>query len=265
MTLRWSSSFISLTASTIVLAVLVLTVPAQAITYGTIDTQHTNVGSILADFPGFGWIQWCSGTLVSQRVFLTAGHCTDGLRAFNIPADKLRVSFSLNIFEKNAKWLEVASYMNHPNYNWGPTSDPNDLGIVVLRKPVRNLAPATLPPSGYLDSLEDAGLLAGVKFAVVGYGSDQNGETDGFRKIAFSEFLSLHDAWLYMMQNVHTGDSGTCHGDSGGPTFHNDGTVEYLVAVTSWGDAPCVATGINYRVDTSSSLAFINQAVAQNN
>lgn len=253
-----------LVAAATLLTLITLSTPAQAITYGTVDTEHTNVGSILADFPGFGWIQWCSGTLLSERVFLTAGHCTDGLLAFNIPAEKVRVSFSLDIFAKTAKWLKVESYMNHPDYNWGPTSNPHDLGVVVLAKPIHNLAPANLPPEGYLDSLETAGLLAATKFAVVGYGSDQNGETDGFRKIAFSRFLSLHDAWLYMIQNVHTGDSGTCHGDSGGPTFDTRGAVEYLVAVTSWGDARCVATGINYRVDLASSLAFINQAIAEN-
>ncbi len=248
-----------------VLAVITLTGPAQAITYGTIDTEHTNVGSILVNSSQYGWIQWCSGTLVSERIFLTAGHCTDPLVSSNIPVDRIRVSFSLNIFAPTAKWLEVSGYMNHPDYNWGPTSDPHDLGIVVLEKAVHGVRPATLPSQGYLDSLEAAGLLAGAKFAVVGYGSDQNGETDGFRKIAFSEFLSLHNAWLYMTQNVHTGDSGTCHGDSGGPTFYNDGSVEYMVATTSWGDSPCVATGINYRVDLAGSLAFVNQAIADNN
>jgi secreted trypsin-like serine protease len=82
----------------------------------------------------------------------------------------------------------------------------------------------------------------------------------GTRYKAESEFLNLRKAWLTMSQNQAPGrdDGGTCSGDSGGPTFwtEKDGS-EILVAVTSWGDAPCVATGIAYRVDIESSLEFI--------
>ncbi|MFQ5906400.1 MAG: trypsin-like serine protease, partial [bacterium] len=69
--------------------------------------------------------------------------------------------------------------------------------------------------------------------------------------------------WLYMSQNPHTSDSGTCYGDSGGPTFWQepDGT-ELLVAITSWGDAVCGATGINYRIDIESSQSFIDSVIA---
>src|SRR3989454_1834851 len=41
----------------------------------------------------------------------------------------------------------------------------------------------------------------------------------GDRQISTSSFRNLHDAWLYMSQNNHHGDGGTCFGDSGGPTF----------------------------------------------
>ncbi|MBW2596392.1 MAG: trypsin-like serine protease [Deltaproteobacteria bacterium] len=53
----------------------------------------------------------------------------------------------------------------------------------------------------------------------------------------------------------------TCYGDSGGPTFWVDpdtgDETGIVVAITSWGDVPCVATGIAYRVDTSDTLHFI--------
>jgi secreted trypsin-like serine protease len=66
-----------------------------------------------------------------------------------------------------------------------------------------------------------------------------------------------------MSQNRSTGDSGTCYGDSGGPTFWytEDGT-EYNVAVTSWGDYQCIATGFAYRIDIPSSLDFIYSVMA---
>jgi hypothetical protein len=37
--------------------------------------------------------------------------------------------------------------------------------------------------------------------------------------------------------------------------------TEIIVAVTSWGDAVCVATGTTYRVDISDSLSFIDDVI----
>jgi len=248
--------------ATLAAAVLLVT-PVAGITYGTVDTEHTNVGSILFFSLRFQqWFQFCSGTLVSERVFLTAGHCTIGLETNNVATSRLRVSFSVNLWAKDAKWLDVAAYDTHPDYNWGPTSDPHDVGVIILAKPVRNLRPATLAPVGYLDALEEARRLADATFLNVGYGSDQNFETDGWRKASVSTFLSLHNAWLYMSQSVHAGSAGTCFGDYGGPTFHEGAMGEVLVAVTSWGDAQCVATNINYRIDTASSQGFLDATVA---
>ena len=246
-----------------VVAALVAVSPAGAITFGSIDAEHTNVGAILVfSLRSQRWFEFCSGTLISERVFLTAGHCTDGLLAANVGPDRIRVSFALDLFARGAKWLEIESYANHPDYNWGPTSDPHDVGVVILKKPVNHLAPATLAPIGILDELEAAGSLDGASFMVVGYGADETGSPTGVRMVAFSEFLSLHDAWLYMSQNPHTGDSGTCGGDSGGPTFFEVGGAEVLVAITSWGDAACIATGINYRIDLASSQAFLADSIA---
>ena len=73
-------------------------------------------------------------------------------------------------------------------------------------------------------------------------------------------FLNLRQNWLHMSQNQAPGqdNGGTCWGDSGGPTFwENENGEETLVAVTDWGDYPCVATGTAQRIDTASSLEFL--------
>jgi secreted trypsin-like serine protease len=66
-----------------------------------------------------------------------------------------------------------------------------------------------------------------------------------------------------MSQNQATCDGGTCFGDSGGPAFlmKPDGS-EILVGISSWGDANCVATGFNYRVDIPETLSFIDSVIA---
>ena len=49
--------------------------PAQAISYGEFDgTDHPNVGSMVVEFEGVLY-QWCSGTMITSTIFLTASHC----------------------------------------------------------------------------------------------------------------------------------------------------------------------------------------------
>ena len=246
--------------------ILLAFAPAGAITYGSLDTTHPYVGAIIADLshvrPDIGIIEWCSGTLIAPRVFLTAGHCTRALAAWGVPLDRIWVSFARNIWDKPSSWRPIETYVTHPDYWWGPMSDPHDLAVVILAKPANGITPGRLAPLGYLDELRDAGQLADATFVNVGYGSDENGVVDGWRKISYSSFKNLHDAWLYMSQNPHLGDGGTCYGDSGGPTFLDAGRGEVVVAVTSWGDAVCGSTNNNYRVDTASSLSFLADMMA---
>ncbi len=50
---------------------------------------------------------------------------------------------------------------------------------------------------------------------------------------------------------------------SGGPAFWvaEDGT-EIIVGITSWGDAQCIVTGYEYRVDIPQTLDFIGGVLA---
>lgn len=250
----------------LILAVGVL--PAAAITWGELDTEHTNVGAMVVDHPRYGPWQWCSGTLIHSRVFLTAGHCTADLEAYGIK--KVWVNFDQNALNEKTL-LDVEEVITHPDYNWGPTSNPHDVGVLILKKPVKRLTPATLPEPGFLDRLLAEGALRqgsdGAKFTLVGYGGLLDWPPpvisyDDQRRFAVSEYQALLKAWLRMSQNQATCDGGTCFGDSGGPAFWTepDGT-EILVGITSWGDAVCVATGFNYRVDIPDTLDFIREVI----
>ncbi len=168
--------------------------------------------------------------------------------------------------------MDVDLVITHPDYYWGPNSDPHDIGALILAEPYYGAEPAALPPLGYLDGLNDAGLLKHgrerAKFTLVGYGGTLDWPPPSIsyedqRQSAESEFQALLKAWLRMSQNQATGDGGTCYGDSGGPAFYTDNFGnEYLVGVTSWGDAPCVASAFNYRVDVPQTLGFINDVIA---
>ncbi len=240
--------------------------PALAITWGQEDTEnrYPNVGAMVVDYPGFGPFQWCSGTLVHPRVFLTAGHCTVDLDDFEI--ETVWVNFDPNAVNIPTL-LEVAEVITHPDYNWGPTSNPHDVGALILAEPVAGIPPANLPSLGFLDQLEAEGKLKQgswrANFMLVGYGGSLEWpppviEYFDRRQFAESEFQTLLRAWLRMSQNQATGNGGTCFGDSGGPAFWTepDGT-EILVGITSWGDAQCVSSAFNYRVDIAETLSFI--------
>src|SRR2546428_500365 len=198
-----------------VIGLMVLGSPASAITWGTIDTTHPNVGAILIVRADGSVGEFCSGTLVSARVFLTAGHCTDALTAFAIPATRLRIGFGPNLFAEGAVRLAVSGYQSHPDYNWGPTSNPHDLGVIVLQDAVEGVTLGTPAPTGYLDDLAASGELKSATFINVGYGDNQDFVVTGDRQISTSSFRNLHDAWLYMSQNIQHGDGGTCFVDSG--------------------------------------------------
>jgi secreted trypsin-like serine protease len=253
------------------LLLLSLSVPqAGAITGGEVDTEHINVGAILVRLKeGEEPVQWCSGTLIHPRVFLTAGHCVDPLIRNEISPDDVSVSFNTDAFQR--PWQAVEGFVLHPEYSFPPVSDPHDLGLIILKQRV-DLPLANLAPPGFLDELWKEGKLRwwdeeGVHeafFTVVGYGVDEDHDDEGTRKRAESRFMALTDAWLMMSQVLWRGDSGTCFGDSGGPTFYVDeGGTEWLVAITSWGEAMCWATGNNYRIDLESSHRFIESVIAE--
>ncbi|MFN2225507.1 MAG: S1 family peptidase [Anaerolineae bacterium] len=253
----------------IVVGLLLLVVlPVSAITWGQPDFDHTNVGAMVVDWPDFGPYQWCSGTLVHPQVFLTAGHCTEGLDEYGI--EQVWVNFHPYAVNPDTL-LPVAQVITHPDYAWGG-ANPHDVGLLVLAEPVDGIAPAQLPAEGLLDELKRSGQLRSgpddAGFTVVGYGGTLSWPPpeityDDVRQYAESEYKALTQVWLHMFQNRLADDGGTCFGDSGGPAFWTapDGS-EILVGITSWGDAQCVATGFDYRVDIPETLDFVQSVIS---
>ncbi len=237
--------------------------PAQAITFGTLDgTAHPYVGAILLDFGGGRVFEFCSGSLVSPHVFLTAGHCALPLISY-VAQGVVYVSFAANFLAPGADRYAVVASIPNPEYHWGPTSDPHDTGVLVLADAVTSVGYTTLAPEGYLDGLRASGVIRDTRFINVGYGDNESFLVNGYRQVSYSSYMNLHDAWLYMTQNNRTGNGGTCYGDSGGPTFVADATAGRLYQVTtvSHGDTKCKSTNINYRTDIPSTLDFVHAMV----
>ena len=227
-----------------------------------------NVGAVLTDFNGDGRIQpfdewFCSGSLISPTVFLTAAHCLDFLPA----GAKVYVSFDPDMGAKRVTLLAGTGYAFDP-LEWTNSADPHDIGVIILRaQDTKGITPLRLPPEGYLDALAAKGGLTGQLFINAGYGGNatltgQPGFTyDGVRKTSKSPFQNLEPAWLLLNMNSNaTGEGGDCYGDSGSPKFI-DGNPNMVVATTITGDMNCRATSKDFRIDTPTARNFLKQFV----
>jgi hypothetical protein len=246
--------------------------PASAITFGQLDGNlHPNTGALIAnwdpDSPGPDLL--CSGTLISSTVFLTAGHCTDFLESEGIQQAWVTFAPAFDDDAANPGGLLSGTWTTNPEYGFsgqGGSSDPHDLAVFVLDKPV-GAQPARLPALDLLGAMKAQ--LSQQSFTAVGYGiardtkkTGPNAFTyDGARRYALQSFSSLQAAWLSLSMNPSHGDAGGCFGDSGGPHFLGGPTSNLLVAITVTGDSVCRATDKTYRVDTPSARGFLGRFV----
>jgi secreted trypsin-like serine protease len=237
-----------LISTAVVVVTLAIVASASAITNGVPDGNvHPNVGGLVAAqaYSDGTWI-YCSGTLISPTVFLTAAHCAEG--------DRVRVTFDTD-YQAGDK-VYWGTWHADPLYNQSQ-SDPHDIAVVVLDRTV-NTTPASLPTAGSLSSLP-----ANQQFTSVGYGAyEVTNEPGGHqylyndvRMVATGTLNSINPAWLRISMNPSHGDGGTCYGDSGGPNFLGSSNV--IAATTITGDSVCRSTNVDYRLDTPSARAFL--------
>lgn len=244
--------------------------PAQGITGGEVDTTHTNVGFVR--FTTVDGRFRCSGTLISQTVVLTAGHCTEG------PATNVLVSFDNNLQpdplqpgitpqEKAAREAHYITGTAHPDPGWTgklSLSKQHDQGVVVLDAPASSkwpgITPASLAPVGFLDG--NQGELKNETFTLVGYGVDIGEKKEQIilqaRHSTTSYLKNVQDEVVVFQINDQDSKAGggSCFGDSGGPVFLDGFVLGDASYVNSFS---CNATGSYQRVDTSYSRAFLNQ------
>jgi secreted trypsin-like serine protease len=244
----------SLITVAVVMAALTTVSPAAAITNGTADgNRHPNVGGLVNDtqYSDGTWI-YCSGTLISPTVFLTAAHCAD---------DGQRVRVTFDTAYQDGDKVYSGTFHADPLYNQSQ-SDPHDIAVVVLDKPVKGITPAQLPTANSLSNLSST-----QQFTSVGYGAYEVTKGPGghqylyndVRMVATGTLNSTNPSWLRISMNPSTGNGGTCYGDSGGPNFL--GSTQIIAAITITGDAVCRSTNVVYRLDTESARAFLGQYV----
>jgi hypothetical protein len=254
------------------MAGIAVAAPAAAVTGGEPDgNKHPNVGLILF-YSADGRFR-CSATLVTPTVLLTAGHCTDGTVGKTLvdfrsvvalqPPTGYPVAASPSTGYTQAE-IEAAGFLSgtaytHPDYSdFTDLDNWNDVGVIVLDRPVSTIAPATIAPRNYLDAYAQP-VLNKTLFTSVGYGTEVRKPESGpqkptpesyplLRRFAVQPGQKLTSQILQLNGNINDnrGTGGTCFGDSGGPTFLNG----YVVTVTSYGYTDnCRYLGGYQRVD----------------
>jgi secreted trypsin-like serine protease len=269
--------------ATMALAILLAGGVAHAIINGEPDTgpnAHPYVGALVSVPPSGEFkgqrIPICSGTLISARVFLTAGHCTDTIVEKGLPT---YVSLDPTYEVGSSKVIRGTPH-THPKYCLptkevvcapkAPDYPLNDVGVVVLDEPVSMATYGALPQEGLVDTLDEGQPLTVVGYGTTGFDIDIGGESplqpqpvlpqERYRatvRLLNTENLDVGERFVKTMGiGIGGGGEGACYGDSGGPLFVPD--QQTIVGVTSFGTVPlCRGAGYYQRMDLPRVFSWI--------
>jgi len=274
--------------------------PGSAVTGNFVeDNEHPYVG-LVAFYDAEGEFMWrCSGSLLTDRVFLTAGHCTDQ-DAEESPV-MARIWFHQNVggafdpvtgaedpntgypnrcLEGDPLCVESTLLFDFGFDNFAGFPNIHDVGLIILPEDQAVDLPeyGQLAEAGFLESL-----LAGprgradITFTLSGYGLtfSNPAKTVSFRErlMALTQLVNLNESANTAGFNLALGGApgggrgGSCFGDSGGPVFYGGFSSNVIVGVTSWGFGfnrqTCGGPGFAFRTDTEAVIEWILGIVEQ--
>jgi hypothetical protein len=282
-----STSIATAIAGVIALGSGSMTISAQATV--DVENKYSNVGAIMVwrvddagqavELRGFA-----SGTLIRDRVMVTAGHFTAPATALgSLPASiRIVASFSPTDAKDPKTWIPVVRLVTHPSMPHcppPPQCDPTDeilvaplepgiadVGLVFLAHAPPGIGAARVAEPGTLDRSE------GAPTAIVGYGTTTPRDRkapldpvmwDGKRRTRTSILRKVVDeTW-----GLWSIPSYVCSGDSGGGIFLNPipsaANQEVLAANVSDGGLDCRRHNNNNRLDTHGIQNWISETLRQ--
>jgi len=195
----------------------------QAVLGAELSTDDPAVVALTANGNVF-----CTGTLVSPRVVLTAGHCVDGLTG------NASVFFG-DFVDGTGVRITIARSQSHPGWT-GDLADGHDVGMVLLDSAQDPALPRPM-------ATVDLSTMIGADYRVVGFGIHDRitQELDGNKRTAMMKINDIAGDYVELADPDPTMDPDTaiCQGDSGGPGFVMVGAEEQLAGVHSYSIQGC--------------------------
>jgi len=261
--------------------------PASAITGNyQKDFTHRYVGLLVfyttPDASGDPFDHRCSGSLITPRVVLTAGHCTEGVSSGRI---YMRQSVAPNYDpaafgglggDPTTGYPYQRGVQFHTTFNYGfhdfeGFPDTHDAGLVILDHAISRDEYGRVAEPGSLNPFEKITNKQSVHFTSNGYGLSLSNpvHTESFRQrlMATGSLVNLgsHNTGGFNLQttaNPGNDRGGTCSGDSGGPVFFGGTTSDKIVSVTSFGMSPwCKGVDFSYRIDQQAVVNWIRASL----
>ncbi len=265
-----------LTAFSALLALAVTAPAAGAIVGGTDQTSDAFAAPLafltITDSSGTGW---CTGTLISPTVVMTAAHCVyETSRRGNLLGVSKPSEIAVRVGSRNVSNATlgtkagVVAVLPQPFYRWDGSRHNHDVALLALDRAMPQ-APAALA-----EQQPDAGK----PLLIAGYGSTST--NDNTRPSALKEALidaadpgsctlvseSFDPSWLFCgaaSTDPALPGGTSCYGDSGGPAFAYENTADNLVVegIISYGSEHRCEYSRSYLVLVSSERGFIDRAL----